>query len=505
VPGYPRPRTVPARSLTELAELLGVRALLSLPTADVPVTGVTLASGSVLPGDLFAALPGSKAHGARFVGAAVAAGAVAVLTDPDGASAAAEAGVPALVVTDPRAELGAVAAAVYDRPSEKLTVIGITGTAGKTSTAYLVESGLRAAGQVTGLIGTVETRLGDEVLDSVRTTPEASDLQALLAVAVERGVDAVAMEVSSHALALRRVGGVRFAVGGYTNFGTDHLDFHASVEEYFAAKALLFDGRCAHEVINLDDPALKPLIHPGTITYSAAGDPSATWRAEAAEPVGYGQEFRAYGPGGVVVDGAVALPGRHNVANALLALASLVAVGVDAQVAAIGIAACPGVPGRLERVTAPGPVLGVVDYAHKPDAIVAALAALRESARGRLICVIGAGGDRDRAKRPLMGAAAAQGADLVIITDDNPRTEDPAEIRAEVCRGARDADGAEVVEVAGRRQAIAEAVRRAGSGDVVALLGKGHERGQEVAGEVHPFDDRVELAAALTERFGGTP
>ncbi len=505
MPGYPRPRTVPARSLVELAELLGVPALLGLPAADVAVTGVTLASGSVLPGDLFAALPGAKAHGARFVDAAVAAGAVAVLTDPAGAPAAASAGVPALVVADPRAELGEVAAAVYDRPSEKLTVIGITGTAGKTSTAYLVESGLRAAGQLTALIGTVETRLGDDVLDSVRTTPEASDLHGLLAVAAERGVDAVAMEVSSHALALGRVGGVRFAVGGYTNFGTDHLDFHASVEEYFAAKALLFDGRCAHEVVNLDDPALGPLIHPGTITYSAAGDPSATWRAEAAEPVGYGQEFRAYGPDGLVVDAAVTLPGRHNVANALLALASLVAVGVDPQVAAIGIAACPGIPGRLERVAAPGPVLGVVDYAHKPDAIVAALAALHESAPGRLICVIGAGGDRDRAKRPLMGAAAAQGADLVVVTDDNPRTEDPAAIRAEVRRGAEAAAAAEVVEVAGRRQAIAEAVRRAGSGDVVALLGKGHERGQEVAGEVHPFDDRVELAAALTQRFGGTP
>jgi UDP-N-acetylmuramoyl-L-alanyl-D-glutamate--2,6-diaminopimelate ligase len=501
VPGYPRPRTVPARSLAELAEVLGVPA----PPVDVPVTGVTLASGSVRPGDLFAALPGAKAHGARFVEAAVAAGAVAVLTDPAGADATAEAGVPALVVADPRAELGEVAAAVYDRPAEKLTAIGITGTAGKTSTAYLIESGLRAAGQVTGLIGTVETRLGDEVLDSVRTTPEASELQALLAVAVERGVTSVAMEVSSHALVLGRVGGVRFAVGGYTNFGTDHLDFHASVDEYFAAKALLFDGRCEHEVINLDDPALKPLIHPHTITYSAAGDPGASWHAEDIRPDGYGQEFTAYGPGGVVVAAAVALPGRHNVANALLALASLAAVGVDPQVAAIGIAACPGVPGRLERVAAPGPVSGVVDYAHKPDAIVAALAALRESARGRLICVIGAGGDRDRAKRPLMGAAAARGADLVVVTDDNPRTEDPAAIRAEVRQGAQAATAAEVIEVAGRRAAIAEAVRRAGAGDVVALLGKGHERGQEVAGEVHPFDDRVELAAALTERFGGTP
>jgi len=494
VPGYPRPRTVPPRSLAELAELLGV----APPGVDVPVSGVTLASSAVVPGDLFAALPGAKAHGARFIGAAARAGAVAVLTDPAGASGSP---LPALVVDDPRAVLGEVAATVYDRPTEKLTIVGITGTAGKTSTAYLVESGLRAAGRVTGLIGTVETRLGDEVLDSVRTTPEASELQALFAVAVERGVTSIAMEVSSHALALGRVEGTHFTVGGYTNFGTDHLDFHASTEEYFAAKALLFDGRCTYEVINLDDGALRPLIKPGTVTYSAIGHPRATWRAEAVEPAGYGQRFVAYGPAGVRVDAAVTLPGRHNVANALLALASLTAIGVDPEVAAVGIAACPGVPGRLERVAAPGPVLGVVDYAHKPDAVVAALAALRESTKGRLICVIGAGGDRDRAKRAVMGRAATQGADLVIVTDDNPRTEDPAVIRAEVLRGIT---GGQVIEVAGRRAAIDEAVALAGPGDVIALLGKGHERGQEIAGEVHPFDDRVELAAALSAKYGST-
>ncbi len=463
MPGYPRPRTVPARSLGELAGLLRV----AVGAADRPITGVTLASDTVRPGDLFAALPGSRAHGARFIEAARAAGAVAVLTDPAGALAAADAGLPALVVDDPRGALGEVAALVYDRPTGKLTVLGITGTAGKTSTAYLLDGGLRAAGRTTGLIGTVETRIGDEVLDSARTTPEASDLQALFAVALERGVTALAMEVSSHALPLGRVNGTRFAVGGYTNFGTDHLDFHASADEYFAAKALLFDGRCRYEVLNLDDPALKPLLKPDTITYSAAGDPAATWRAGDVRPDGYGQRFRASGPDGIALDAGV------------------------------------GLPGRLERVTAPGPVVGVVDYAHKPDAIVAALAALRESTLGRLICVIGAGGDRDRAKRPTMGAAAAEGADLVIVTDDNPRTEDPAAIRAEVLAGARGA--AEVVEVDGRRAAIAEAVARAAPGDLIALLGKGHERGQEVGGEVYPFDDRVELAAALARRFGSTP
>jgi UDP-N-acetylmuramoyl-L-alanyl-D-glutamate--2,6-diaminopimelate ligase len=314
------------------------------------------------------------------------------------------------------------------------------------------------------------------------------------------------MEVSSHALAMGRVGGVRFAVGGYTNFGLDHLDFHADVDDYFAAKARLFDGRCAAEVLNLDDAALRPLFKPTTISYSAAGDPAASWYATGVSADAYGQRFTAHGPDGRTVAAGVSLPGRHNVANALLALASLVAVGVDADVAAGGIAACPGVPGRLERVTAPGDVLGVVDYAHKPDAIVAALAALRELATargGRLVAVIGAGGDRDRGKRPLMGAAAARGADVVVVTDDNPRTEDPAAVRAAVRAGAEQAGAAaKIIEVAGRRAAIDEAVRLAGPGDVVAVLGKGHERGQEVGGEVLPFDDRIELTAALTGRAG---
>ncbi|MEV4709504.1 UDP-N-acetylmuramoyl-L-alanyl-D-glutamate--2,6-diaminopimelate ligase [Actinoplanes sp. NPDC049316] len=500
--GIPRPQTVRPYRLADLAPLVGAAA----PGTDGEVTGVTHASGEVHPGDLYAALPGARRHGAEFVAAAAQAGAAAVLTDPAGRAAAEAAGLPVLVVPDPRAVLGVAASAIYGDPTASLTVIGLTGTAGKTSTAYLVESGLRAAGLTTGLIGTVETRLGDLVVDSVRTTPEATDLHAILAAAVERGVQAVVMEVSSHALAMGRVGGVRFTVGGYTNFGLDHLDFHADADDYFAAKAKLFDGRCRFEVLNADDPALKPLYKPGTIDYSAAGDTAASWSASAVTGDAFGQRFTAHGPAGDV-DAGVALPGRHNVANALLALAALTAAGVDPQVAADGIAACPGVPGRLERVESPGDVLGVVDYAHKPDAIVAALTALRELATargGRLVCVIGAGGDRDKGKRPLMGAAAARGADLVVVTDDNPRTEDPAAVRAAVRQGAEQAGTpAKIIEVAGRRAAVDEAVRLAGPGDVVAVLGKGHERGQEVNGEVLPFDDRIELAAALAVRPGG--
>lgn len=499
MPGNPRPRLIAAIPLGELAARLAI----DPPSVTVAVTGVTHASGEVRPGDLYAALPGSRRHGAEFIPAAAAAGAVAVLTDPAGARAAADAGLPALVVPDPRGALGMVASTIYGEPTAELTVIGVTGTAGKTSTAYLVESGLRAAGHLTGLIGTVETRLGDLVLDSVRTTPEATDLHAMLAAARERGVTAVVMEVSSHALAMGRVGGVRFAVGGYTNFGRDHLDFHADVDDYFAAKARLFDGRCGVEVLNFDDPALRPLLKPHTVTYSAAGDPAATWRAGNVRGSGYTQRFTATGPNGHSIESGVALPGRHNVANALLAIAMLVAVGVDPLTAGRGVAACRGVPGRLELVDAPGPVRGVVDYAHKPDSIIAALTALRALTTGRLIGVIGAGGDRDRSKRPAMGAAAARGADLVVVTDDNPRTEDPAAIRADVLAGAIQAGtDAQLVEVAGRRAAIDEAVRLAGPGDVIAVLGRGHERYQEIGSQLYPFDDRVELAAALTARFG---
>jgi UDP-N-acetylmuramoyl-L-alanyl-D-glutamate--2,6-diaminopimelate ligase len=503
VSGIPRPQTVRPYRLADLAPLVGAEIA---ATGEAAVTGVSHASNEVRPGDLYAALPGARRHGAEFAAAAAQAGAVAVLTDPAGRELAARSGLPVLVVADPRAVLGVAASAIYGNPSERLTVIGLTGTAGKTSTAYLVESGLQAAGLTTGLIGTVETRIGDLVVQSARTTPEATDLHAILAAALERGVTAVVMEVSSHALVMGRVGGVRFTVGGYTNFGQDHLDFHADVDDYFAAKARLFDGRCRFEVLNADEPALKPLFKPATISYSANGDTSATWYADSIVTDGEGQTFSAHHEGGAVNAG-VALPGRHNVANALLALASLVAAGIDPQVAADGIAACPGVPGRLERVDAPGAVLGVVDYAHKPDAIVAALTALRDLATargGRLVCVIGAGGDRDTGKRPLMGAAAARGSDVVVITDDNPRTEDPAAVRAAVRAGAERAGApAKIIEVAGRRAAIDEAVRLAGPGDVVAVLGKGHERGQEVNGEVLPFDDRIELAAALAAVPGG--
>jgi UDP-N-acetylmuramoyl-L-alanyl-D-glutamate--2,6-diaminopimelate ligase len=489
--------------------------------ASVVVTGVTLDSRSVLPGDLYAALPGFNVHGARFAADAVAAGALAVLTDAEGRglveAAVAQAGLPAvpvLVSGDPRAVLGDVAATVYGHPSAALTMIGITGTNGKTTTAYLVESALRAHGSRTGLIGTVETRIGDDHVDSVRTTPEATDLHALLAVMRERGVDACVMEVSSHALALHRVDGVVYDVALFTNLSQDHLDFHPSMEAYFAAKASLFTPRRSRSgVVCVDDAWGVRLAREAGVpvtTLSTTEVARADWGVEEGEGGAFTLREHASGRGIALVSH---LPGHFNVANTALAALALLAAGLsDADVEA-AMAVPPVVPGRME-VVAPGgdgTPRCVVDFAHTPDAVDAALAALRPSTRGRLIVVLGAGGDRDSGKRPAMGAAAARRADVVVVADDNPRSEDPATIRAAVVEGARaqvasgDATASEIIDGGARASAVAEAVALAvvGSGeqaedvDTVVVLGKGHEKGQEIHGVKHPFDDRDAVRAAL--------
>ena len=508
----PRPVGVRPLPLSALADLLGGPPE-GTGTGDPVLTGVALASGSVRPGDLYAALPGARTHGVRFVADAVARGAVAVLTDPTGQEAAADllpaAGVPVRVVEDPRAVLGAVAARVHGDPSGRLQVVGITGTNGKTTTAYLVEGGLAAAGRATGLIGTVETRTrtpeGTTTLPSVRTTPEAPDLHALLAAMAEQGVGTVVMEVSSHALVLGRVGGVRFAAAGFTNLGRDHLDFHTDVEDYYRAKALLFDGRAAVDVITVDDDAGRRLAgetaaRARPVTVSLAGPQAADWSATdvTVTPDG-GSSFTLHGPGGRTWPARLRLPGGFNVANAVLAAALLDALGVPVEAALPGLAGTV-VPGRMEPVDAGQPFVALVDYAHTPDAVTTALAALRRSARGRLITVLGCGGDRDPGKRPAMGAAAAAGSDVLVVTDDNPRSEDPEAVRAAMMAGVAEvpeAERAEVREVGDRRAAIEAAVALARPGDTLLVAGKGHETGQEVAGAVHPFDDRAVLREAI--------
>ncbi|MEZ5092366.1 MAG: UDP-N-acetylmuramoyl-L-alanyl-D-glutamate--2,6-diaminopimelate ligase [Nocardioides sp.] len=467
---------------------------------DTRVTGITLSSQRVRPGDLYAALPGSRTHGISYLADALAAGAGAVLTDDEGA-ASVPAGLPGVVVDRPRRVLGELSAYVFGRPADRLTLIGVTGTQGKTTTTRLAEGGLLAAGVPAAVIGTVGTRIGGRDVATALTTPEAPDLHGLFARMVEDGVAACAMEVSSHALVMGRVDGVVFDVAVFTNLGRDHLDFHDDLEDYYRAKASLFTiERARLGLVSVDDEHGQRLVLDASIPVRTLSlhNPGADWRAVDVVASATGSTFTVLGPDGLEVAAGCPLPGEFNVANTLAAVAACAEAGYDAARVAAGIAAGPGVPGRLERVDAGQDFLVVVDYAHKPDAIEALLGTLRPLTAGALIMVVGAGGDRDTGKRPLMGEAAARLADLVVVTDDNPRSEDPAAIRRAVLAGAR--GPAELVEVGDRRTAIRAALDRARPGDVVVVAGKGHETGQEVAGVVHPFDDRVVVTEELAAR-----
>ncbi|MFI1045188.1 UDP-N-acetylmuramoyl-L-alanyl-D-glutamate--2,6-diaminopimelate ligase [Streptomyces griseoruber] len=503
-PGPPRPVQVSATPLAELADQLGATDVRSEAT----VTGITHDSRAVRPGDLYAALPGARLHGADFATQAAGLGAVAVLTDPTGAERAAATGLPVLVADDPRARMGELAATIYGRPGRDLLQIGITGTSGKTTTAYLVEGGLKSL-KSTGLIGTVEMRIGEERLKSERTTPEATDLQALFAVMRERGVEAVAMEVSSHALVLGRVDGCVFDIAVFSNLSPEHMEFHSDMEDYFRAKAQLFTlKRSKLGVVNLDDAYGRRLAHEAevpVVTFSAEGHPDADWRAAEVHIGPMDSTFTVLGPDGVRVAARAPLPGSFNVANTLAAIVALAAAGLDPQTAADGVAAVPGVPGRLERVDAGQPYLAVVDYAHKTDAVESVLKALRKVTKGRLHVVIGCGGDRDRTKRAPMGAAAARLADTAVLTSDNPRSEDPLAILATMLEGAASVpahERGEVLLFEDRAAAIAAAVARAHAGDTVLVAGKGHEQGQDIAGVVRPFDDRQVLREAIQQTQG---
>ncbi|GGQ17451.1 UDP-N-acetylmuramoyl-L-alanyl-D-glutamate--2,6-diaminopimelate ligase [Streptomyces roseolilacinus] len=509
-PGAPRPVQVRPTPLGELAARLGVPA----PRAphrpfEGQVTGITHDSRAVRPGDVYAALPGARLHGADFAAQAADLGAVAILTDPTGADRAAATGLPVLVVDDPRGRMGELAAEVYGRPGTGLLRIGITGTSGKTTTAYLVEGGLKAAGRKPGLIGTVETRIGDERVKSERTTPEATDLQALFAVMRERGVEAVAMEVSSHALVLGRVDGCVFDVAVFNNLSPEHMEFHSDMEDYFQAKAQLFTPRRSRRgVVNHDDAYGRRLVTEATVpvvTFSADGDPDADWRVEDVRSGPLGSTFTIVGPQGERIGARAPLPGPFNVANTLAAVVTLAVAGIDPQTAADGVAAVPGVPGRLERVDAGQPYLAVVDYAHKTDAVESVLRSLRKVTEGRLHVVLGCGGDRDVTKRGPMGAAAARLADTAVLTSDNPRSEDPLAILSAMLAGAAQVPAHErgtVLVDADRASAIAAAVALAGPGDTVLVAGKGHEQGQDIAGVVRPFDDRQVLREAIQNSQG---
>jgi UDP-N-acetylmuramoyl-L-alanyl-D-glutamate--2,6-diaminopimelate ligase len=504
VPDLTRPASPPRTPLARVAEWTGaeLRPGDGVPV-DVTVTGLSLSSQRVEPGDLYAALPGSRAHGASYAADAVGRGAVAVLTDDEGARVLGPSRVPVLVLEDPRSVLGTLAAHLYADPARSLTLMAVTGTQGKTTTTRLLEGGLTAAGVDAAVIGTVGTRIGGQDVKTALTTPEAPDLHALFAVMVEQGITACAMEVSSHALVMGRVAGVVFDVAAFLNLGRDHLDFHKDVEEYFAAKASLFTPeRARRGLTNVDDAYGRRLLDEASVpmaTFSPSGAP-ADWRVEDVSLERSGSQFTVVTPPGDRIPGRVPLTGDFNVANALCAIALAGEAGLDPRLVADGIARGGGVPGRLEQVDAGQDFLAIVDYAHKPDAVEAALAALRPLTEGRLVLVIGAGGDRDRGKRPLMGEIGARLADVLVVTDDNPRTEDPASIRSAMLAGVDPATGAaEILEIGDRRTAIRQAVAMARAGDTVVIAGKGHETGQEIDGVVHPFDDRDELRAALEQ------
>ena len=488
-------------SLQQLADIAGAR-IVNPPSADAPVTFIGLDSQNVEPGGLFAALPGTRVHGATY---AFDSAAGAILTDEAGLAIIQQTADrrPVLVVEDVRAILGHVAAEVYGHPSQSFMLLGVTGTSGKTTTTYMLEKGLTAAGCKVGLIGTTGTKIMGRDVATELTTPEAPMLQRLFAQMRDEGVTHVVMEVSSHALMLGRVTGSDFDVAAFTNLSQDHLDFHPTMEDYFQAKALFFEPgskvRAKRSVVCVDDEWGKRMaeLAETPVTVATTGDADIT--AELVRIDDQGRQ-RIQLTADDSYEFTLPMPGAFNVANAALAAAIAQTAGVELAPFLRGLEQA-AVPGRMERIDEGQPFVAVVDYAHKPAAIGAVLATLRGQVEGCIGVAVGAGGDRDSSKRPLMGAEAAKGADFVVVTDDNPRTEDPAAIRAAVLAGACEAGtGAEIVEVGSRGKAIDALVEWARPGDAVIVVGKGHEVGQLVGTQKLHFDDREEMRRAITER-----
>ena len=470
---------------------------------DAGVSAVTYDSRRAVAGSVFVALRGLKADGTEFAAQAAARGASLIVTEsprPD------DCDTPWLIVSDARLALALLADAFYAHPSRRMTVIGVTGTNGKTTTAYLLASILDAAGRKAGLLGTVTYRLGAEEREASRTTPEAPDVQQLLDEMIRQGCTAAVMEVSSHALALKRVDGMRFAAGVFTNLTRDHLDFHADMETYFLAKRRLFEllPEDAPGIINLDDPRGPSLIDVSKRVVTFAIARAADVTPGPLEFTLAGLSFDVRTPLGTVrVESR--LVGRPNVYNILAAAATAVAIGLPLGAIAQGVKALPGVPGRFEVVSGPDhEVTVVVDYAHTDDALRNLLETARPLAPKRLITVFGCGGDRDTTKRPLMGMVAARLSDVVVITSDNPRSEEPQRIIEEIKRGipagVQGGRTPDVRAIVDRREAIERAVDQAEAGDVVLIAGKGHEKYQQIGDRVLPFDDGEIARQALDRR-----
>ncbi len=494
----------------DLVDLLRRHALLGADAPPAPtgaITAVSYDSRVVRPGAVFVALRGRQADGTAFAREAMARGAAGVVSEAPPPQGPEGAGAPWFTVTDARAALAQLAAAFHDHPSDAMRVVGITGTNGKTTTAYLAASIFEAAGVACGIVGTVGYRVGGATRPAIHTTPEAPELQAMLREMVDAGCGACAMEVSSHALALRRADAITFAAGVFTNLTRDHLDFHGDMERYFQAKARLFDllPREAPGLVNVDDPR-------GAALAQTAARP-VTFAVNRAADITPGPV--SMGPGGVEFDvrtprGALhvrsSLVGRPNVYNILAAVGTACALDVPFDAIERGVRALAGVPGRFEVVSSPAdPVTVVVDYAHTDDALKNALETARPLTSGRLITVFGCGGDRDRTKRPLMGVVAARLSDVVVITSDNPRSEDPGRIIEDVRGGLVDAErraGAadRVLSLVDRAEAIEAAIARARPGDLVLIAGKGHEKVQIIGDRALPFDDAEVARGVLARR-----
>ena len=470
---------------------------------DAELTGASVDSREIRQGDLFGAFAGLVQHGARFAADAVAAGAVAILTDAEGLALVREAGltVPVVVAEQARVAMGEASALIYGHPSRSLVFVGVTGTNGKTTTSYFIDNALARVHQRRGVFGTVELRIGDEAIESPRTTVEAPVLHGFLARMVEEGVTAAVTEVSSHAAALDRIAGVDFDVAVFTNLQWDHLDFHKTMDRYLADKAKLFaPGRSRRGVVCIDDEYAQRLAREARIPVETVStrpeSPRGDWNVEDAHIGldGVGSRFTLVGPDGARHAAESPLPGLVNVSNAAVAIVAAHAAGVPLDQAIAGVATAHAVPGRMERVVERSDLdpLAIVDYAHTPDALTLALQGVRPITPGKLILIFGSDGDRDQGKRPVMGEIAANLADIIVLTDENPRSEEPAAVRAAIRAGIQKArpDLRDVHEVEPRAAAVEYGLRLGQPGDTVIVTGKGHEPTQEIAGVFYRYNDR---------------
>ena len=490
------------KRLSDVASFLGLK--VNEEYKYLEVTGLSSSSSRIHPGELFIALPGKNHHGAKFALDAKNSGAIALLTDSEGLDLASNSlgNFPILVVDNPRGKIGYLADWFHNSPSRALFLAGITGTNGKTTTSYLLKQIWEFAGMKAGLIGTIGIEIGEERFNASHTTPEADQLHYILSIMQERKVRAAAIEVSSHALSLNRVDGAYFSAAAFTNLTQDHLDFHGDMENYYQAKKKLFDStRSQVSFINIDDSygvRLEGEISIPSKTISRSKS-KVSWHYQDVKITPKGYYVDVKGTDGILISGELNLIGEHNLDNALMAMAIAFESGVDPLVIGNSLAILKPAPGRLESIDCGQNFLALVDYAHTPDAVEKVLAALRANTKSKLIAILGCGGNRDKSKRPLMGKALLSGSDIAIFTSDNPRDEDPEQILREMIGSLKISVPNAVI--GDRQSAIKYGVERAEAGDILVILGKGHETGQEIKGVKHAFSDQEVLQRCIEAKL----